>query len=87
MKRQSPTRKETFDYYSFLSKFVCSIRRTAGLSKNDEASSVPFHRQLIHLRPVSASVPRRFPGRFRIRTGYCKMYENKLNFECKTMPV
>jgi len=33
MKRQSPTRKETFDYYSFLSKFVCSIRRTAGLSK------------------------------------------------------
>ena len=38
MKRQSPTRKETFDYYSFLSKFVCSIRRTAGLSKNDEAS-------------------------------------------------
>ena len=42
MKRQSPTRKETFDYYSFLSKFVCSIRRTAGLSKNDEASPRQF---------------------------------------------
>ena len=60
MKRQSPTRKETFDYYSFLSKFVCSIRRTAGLSKNDEASSGSFP-SAAGIRVSSAPFSRAFP--------------------------
>ena len=65
MKRQSPTRKETFDYYSFLSKFVCSVRRTAGLSKNDEASSGSFpsaaDTSAAGIRVSSAPFSRAFP--------------------------